>query len=290
MDFAKHKQEMEELKRISQIIKDNPGVDPKTFNTENYKVVSVSGRSLKEDLFEYNRLRELAEYINRNFDAFKNGELDSVKTKEFAKYRSEYLEMVENLPDYIDKEENFLNMLHSVAKGLTVAEGDNLRDALENCEHASESKAMWRAEPFCDTLYNVKYTHYVEFSRLSAEHACSFSFTDKVLYAELPNDFQDVINDFGTMDKFDIDNILLLVEANRNRGWDGKNLAENNKWQIPAGFEDTFIQSVKDTGYSFEYYEAGPELFIPPFREVGMDRIADFLETRIDERLIPREQ
>lgn len=290
MDFSKYKHEMDELKRISQLIKDNPGVDPKTFNSEHYKVVSVNGRSLKEDTFDYKRFRELAEYINRNFDASKKGELDSKKTEEFAKYRSEYLEMIANIPSYVDKEENFLNMLHSVAKGLTISEGYDLGDALENCEYASESKAMWQTEPFCDTLYGVKYTHYVEFSRESAEHACSFSFTDKVLYSDLPNNFQEVINDFGPMDKFDIDNILLLVDANHTLGWDGEELDENNPWQIPAGFEDTFIQSVKDTGYSFEYYESGPESFIPAFRAVGMNKIAEFLEARIDERLIPREQ
>lgn len=291
MDFAKHKQEMEELKRISELIQNNPNVDPRTFSSENYKVVSVPGKPYaKEDDFDYKRFRELAEYLNRNFEASKKGELDPEKATEFAKYRSEYLELIEALPDYFDKEEDFFSVLHSVPKGLTQAEGYRLTDLLENSEHAEESMAIWQAEPFCDTLYGVKYTHYVEFSHLSAENACSFSFTDKVLYADLPNDFQDIISDFAPMNKFDIDNMLLLVDANHTLGWDGKPLDENNQWQIPAGFEETFIQSAKDSGYSFECYDAGPETFIPSFRDVGMNKIADFLNTRIDQRLVPRDQ
>lgn len=291
MDFAKHKQEMEELKRISQLIQDNPGVDPRTFNSENYKVVSVAGQSyVEEDNFDYKRFRELAEYLNRNFEATQNGEIDAEKATEFAKYRSEYLELIEALPDYFNKEEDFLSVLHSVPKGLTQAEGYRLADLLENSEYAEESTAIWKVEPFCDTLYGVKYTHYVEFSHLSPENACPFSFTDKVLYADLDNDFQDIINDFGPMNKFDIDNMILLVDANHTLGWDGEQLDETNPWQVPAGFEENFIQSIKDSGYSFKYYDAGPETFISSFRDVGMNKIADFLATRIDERLVPREQ
>lgn len=282
MDIAKHKQEMAGLLAYSKALKENRDSGGGAIAADGYKLVSFQGKSLNETSFDFKRLRELAEYINRNIDAVESSD-DPGFIANFKANRDDFLELAEELPYMLESQKEYLSVLNSIPKGLTWSEGNPFVHALECSEYAEETNAMWRTEPFCNTLLDIKEAAIVEFEIPKGDSACPFSFTDKVW--DINHNFEEIFADFGKMDKFDIDNLLAMTKIYFREDWEEDS---DINWVVPEGFEDTFIASIVETGYSFKYYDNGPDDFIPHFRIGQMDKIADFLESRSEERLLKR--
>jgi hypothetical protein len=283
MDIAKHKKEMEGLLKFVKAKEEDPNADVAL--PENYKLTS---QQPKEKTFEYNRLRELAEYMNRNYDAYAVSDDEGFIAK-FNEYKKELIEMSSELPWDLFEMENYLNVLHSIPKGLSQQDKHGFTSALECSQCVEESGELWKTEPFNDVLLDLKAASLVEFNSANGISACIFSFTDKVWDENY--DIQGIISDIGKLNKFDIDNMLLLALVNFKGVEEGDFDEDDNyiaKYEFPENFEDIFIESIIETGYTFKYYDEGSTQFIEPFRNEKLNRIADFLETRSDERLVTK--
>lgn len=283
MDIAKHKKEMEELLKFVKAKEENPEADvvlPDTF-----KLKVPQSRADEEESFDHYRLRELAEYMNRNYDEYAVSD-DAEFIAEFNETKEQLIELSQDLPWDLTEMKNYLNVLHSIPKGLSNRDQQGFTSALECSECVAESSELWKTEPFNDILLDLKSASLVEFNSANGISACTFSFTDKVW--DESYDIQGIISDIGKMNKFDIDNMLLLALVNFH-GIESEDFDENDnyipKYEFPSNFEEIFIESIIETGYTFKYYDEGPTQFIEYFRNEKLDKIADFLETRSGERL-----
>ena len=282
MDIAKHKQEMEELLRFVKAREENPQSEAEI--PENFRLILPTSRKSEEDNFDHKRLRELAEYMNANYDNYAVSD-DAGFIAKFNANKQELIDLSAELPWDLTEMKHYLNVLHSIPKGLSGNTQHGFTSALECSECVDESGEIWKTEPFNDILLDLKSASIVEFNSANGISACTFSFTDKVW--DESYDIQAIISDIGKMNKFDIDNMLLLALVNFTEN-DDEDDESPDSYEFPSNFEDVFIESIVESGYSFKYYDAGPDQFIEAFRNVKLDKIADFLESRSHERLIVR--
>lgn len=284
MDIAKHKKEMAELLNFLKTKEEDPKA--KVTIPDTFKLQVPKSRADEEEEFDYRRLRELAEYMNRSYDEYAVSD-DTEFIAEFNETREQLMELSERLPWDLTEMKIYLSVLHSIPKGLSANDKQGFTSALECSECVEESSALWKTEPFNDVLLDLKSASIVEFNSANGISACTFSFTDKVW--DESYDIQGIISDIGKMNKFDVDNMLFLALENFvGVGPEDFDEKHNfiNKYDFPEDFEDVFIESIIETGYTFKYYDKGPDKFIQPFRNVNLNKIADFLETRSHERLV----
>lgn len=284
MDIAKHKQEMESLLKFIKAKEEDPKADVTIPDT--FKLQAPKSRADEEEEFDYRRLRELAEYLNRNYDEYAVSD-DTEFIAKFNETKEQLIELSNELPWDLTEMKIYLSVLHSIPKGLSNQDRQGFTSALECSECVGESSALWKTEPFNDVLLDLKSASLVEFNSANGISACTFSFTDKVW--DESYDIQGIISDIGKMNKFDIDNMLLLALVNFH-GIEDEDFDEDEnyipKYEFPENFEDVFIESIIESGYTFKYYDEGPTQFIEHFRNEKLNKIADFLESRSEERLV----
>lgn len=284
MDIAKHKKEMAELLNFIKAKEENPDAD--AILPEAFKFKPPTTRADEEEAFDYRRLRELAEYMNVNYDNYALSE-DPGFIANFNANKEQLIELSQEMPWDLTEMKIYLSVLHSIPKGLSAHDEQGFTSALECSECVEETNELWNTEPFNDILFDLKHASLVEFESANGISACPFSFTDKVWDADY--DIQGIISDIGKMNRFDIDNMLLLAFVNF-QGIENEDFDENDnyipKYEFPENFEDVFIESIVETGYTFKYYDEGPTQFIEYFRNEKLNKIADFLETRSEERLV----
>lgn len=281
MDIAQHKKEMEALVNFLKAKEENPEAEVSL--PESYKLSAPASYRTEEEEFDYKRLRELAEYMNRNYDEYAVTE-DQEFIAKFNEYKADLIESSRKLPWDLFEMEHYLSALHSIPKGLSWNDDHGFTSALECSQCVEETDALWKVETFNDVVMNLKEASIVEFNSANGKSACTFSFTDKAWDENY--DIQGIISDIGKMNQCDIDNMLLLANVNFFEDEEGEDAKD--KYDFPADFEDVLIESIVDTGYTFKYYGQGPAKFIDAFRNVKLDKMVSFLQSRSGEKLVVR--
>lgn len=271
MDIDKHNKEMEMLMKMAQEAKDNPGIDTSKLKIEGFAMVKSQYEVAKD--FPWNKFFKLVNFVNDNID---NTEEKKIIAK-VARDRKKILAMAEGFPAYFDSEKRCLVFLASYPKGFTLSESEAFVRLLIDSEYVTESDEIWKVNVFNDALYEVKECMTLEFDIPIPDTVSPFYF-DKFDQNRLhdTHNFQKIVDHVGPMTIEDVNLVLFLIRAYSVETWD-----------IPVGFDDVVINGIKETGYTFNEYDNGPDAFIECCEDIGLYKLTEFLKTRREERLIP---